>query len=47
MEILFSKWRFVMILSSRRHCIVQSAILPFKFYKAKKKIEEIRADMEL
>ena len=46
MEIFFSKWRFVMILRVQHDCVVQSAILPFKFYKAKKKIEEIRPDME-
>ena len=42
MIIYFSKWRFVMILKGKYDCVAQSAILPFKFYKAKKKIEKIR-----
>lgn len=40
-KISFSRFRFVMILTSTYNCVVKSAFFPMKFYKAKRKIEEI------
>ncbi|MDE6434736.1 MAG: hypothetical protein K2L07_10980 [Lachnospiraceae bacterium] len=45
-QISFSRFRFIMVLTSTYNCVVKSAFLPMKFNKAKRKIEEIYNSME-